>query len=268
MLLSDGYPLVDPKYSTVESRLLAVCLLAGLNGLGELHSKGLVHGAITGDCIVLEKRGARLIWLDTFGITDTTPSSDIAALAESLTVLDPLGAAPLGALVSAWVDTPPPTVEMAKSLLVRTLAAHLTSRRHQLLMRSRMVNCRGGEARLLRAVKSLANALSPPSGQFCLRADDDGLMVVAISDGERVTGGGVASIPAKFIPTVYSPESGIDPSASRVLLRSWATRKSGDLQLQSKVMKDLGGDDKGAQQLCLWLSAQARLRAARKLLEL
>jgi hypothetical protein len=268
MLLSDGYSQVEPDYSIVESRLLAVGMLAGLKGLSELHAKGLVHGAITRDCIVLGKRGATLIWLDPFGITDRKPSSDISGLAESLTVLDPRGAAPLGALVASWVTSPPPTVEMAKALLVRTLGAHLTSSRHQLLMRSRMVNCRNGEARLLRAVKSLASALSPPSGQFCLKADEDGLMVVAMSDGERVTGGGVASIPAKFIPTVFSPDSGIDPSASRVLLRSWATRRSGDQELQAKVMEDLGGDDKGAEQLCIWLSAQSRLRAARKLLEL
>lgn len=266
-LLSDCYSDSDSDNSIVESRLLAQCLLAGLEGLGELHSKGLIHGAITRDCIVLERQRARLIWLDSFAISGG-PSSDISDLAQSLTTLDPQGVEPLGALVGTWINEPPPNVEIAKALLVRTLAAHLTSRRHQLILRSRIMKCRGGEARLLRAVKSLSKALSPPTGKFCLKADEDGIMVVAISDGERVTGGGVASMPANFIPTVFSPENGIDPSASRVLLRSWATRRSGNQPLQAKVMADLGGDNKGAEQLCLWLSAQARLRAARKLLEL
>jgi hypothetical protein len=268
LLLSDGYPEADSSVPVVESRLLAVSLMAGLNGLAELHAKGLVHGAVNRDCIVLERQSAKLVWIDPFGVTKRDQSSDIASLAESLTVLDPQASEPLGALVATWVDTPPPSVDMAKALFIRTLATHLTSSRHQLLLRSRMVNCKNGEARLLRAVKSLACSLAPPSGKFCLKADEDGLMVVAISDGQSVTGGGVASVPAKFIPTVYSPETGIDPSASRVLLRSWATRRSGDQTLRTRVMEELGGDDKRAEQLCIWLSAQARLRAARKLLEL
>ena len=107
-----------------------------------------------------------------------------------------------------------------------------------------------------------------PAGTVCLRAGQDSVLVVAESDGERVLGGGLAALPVRFLPEIWSPERGLDASASRMLLRSFATRRTGDEARRAEVQLELGATDEQADHLCRWLSAQARLRAAAKLLQL
>jgi len=96
----------------------------------------------------------------------------------------------------------------------------------------------------------------------------DSVLVVAESDGQSVKGGGLAALPIRFLPEIWSAQRGLDASASRMLLRSYATRKTGDEERREEVQRELGALDSQADQLCRWLSAQARLRSATKLLEL
>jgi hypothetical protein len=144
----------------------------------------------------------------------------------------------------------------------------LAERRHELTMRARDQAKRAREKRLLTAIRRLGMAIAPPVGQFCLRAGQDKLLVVAHSDGIKVKGGPVAGMPARFMPRVWDAEQGLDPVASRALLRAWASRKTGDEVRRAELQAELGVDDTGAMQLCRWMSCQARLRAVRMLLEL
>ncbi|MEC7242217.1 MAG: hypothetical protein VXW32_13370 [Myxococcota bacterium] len=266
----EGMTLADllPAEDLPESLRIAQFLAGGLRGLRSLHSRGLVHGNVGPDKLVLTASGVGLVWLDGFLEAPGTPRDDIAQLARAVSQLDPEQSDPIGLLAHGWADDPPLSVEMAESVLVRFLATYLTERRHTLLMRSRHVHARQGEARLLRAVRSLALALPPPETTVCLRAGMDSVLVVAESDGLTVRGGGLAALPIRHLPEIWSPQRGLDASASRMLLRSFATRRTGDEARRSEVQRDLQSNDEEAEHLCRWLSAQARLRATTKLLEL
>ena len=266
----DGMTLADllPAEDFPESLRIAQFLVGGLRGLKSLHAQGLVHGDLGPDKLVLTSSGVNLIWLDPFLEDPGTPQDDIAQLARAVSQLDPEQCDPIGLLAHGWAETPPLSAEMAESILIRFLASHLTERRHSLLMRSRHVHAREGEARLLRAVRALALALPPPTITTCLRAGMDSVLVVAESDGKTVRGGGLAALPIRHLPEIWSGERGLDASACRMLLRSFATRRTGDESRRTDIQKELGSDDERAEQLCRWLSAQARLRATAKLLEL
>ena len=264
MTLADLLPAEDLPESLQITRFLA----GGLKGLKGLHDQGLVHGNLRPDKLVLRPEGVGLVWLDPFLEKPGTPREDLAGLAQAVALLDPEQLDPIGTLAHTWAEDPPPSVEIAQEILVRFLANHLTETRHSILMRSRHVTAREGEARLLRAVRSLALALPPPKGSACLRAGMDSVLVVAESDGKTVRGGGLAALPARHLPEIWTPKKGLDASACRMLLRSFATRRTGDETRRAEVQKTLGSTDLQAEQMCRWLSAQARLRATAKLLEL
>ena len=264
MTLADLLPVEDLPDSVQIARFL----VGGLQGLKSLHREGLVHGNMGPDKLVLTSQGVRLIWLDPFLDQPGTPQEDLAQLAKAVSALDPHQSDPIGSLAHGWAEDPPLSIEMAESVLTRFFASHLTERRHSLLMRSRHVHAREGEARLLRAVRALATALPPPKTSACLRAGMDSVLVVAVSDGETVRGGGLAALPVRHLPEVWSSQRGLDAPASRMLLRSFATRRTGDEDRRAEIQRELHSTDEQAEQLCRWLSAQARLRATAKLLEL
>ena len=266
----DGLTLFDllPAEDLPDALYLARFLAGGLKGLKSLHDNGLVHGQLSSKKLVLTANGVGLIWLDPFLEEEGSPQQDLKALGEAVAQLDPQAIDPVGSLAHAWAEEPPPNSEMAAGILKRTLANHLAESRHRLLMRSRHLSAREGEARLLRAVRALSGSLAPPATQVCLRAGMDSVLVVAKSDGTRVEGVGLAGLPMRFLPEIWSPEKGLDASASRMLLRSFATRRTGDESRRAEIQAELGATDLQAEQLCRWLSAQARLRATAKLLEL
>jgi hypothetical protein len=262
--LADFLPAEDQP----ETSLLARFLSGGLAGLRALHDQGLVHGGLTPQHLVLNEGGVKLAWLDPQLEGVGAPSEDLAALGSAVAQLDPERRDPVGDLARGFAEDPPPNAELAEGLLLRTLAATLAGRRHSLALRGRMLSRAGDEARLLRAVRRLAESVPPPEGTYCLRQGHDAVMVVAESDGQRVRGGPVAGLPARFLPTVWSRDGGLEPTGARVLLRAWATRNRGDEDRRAEQAKELGHSDEQAQSLCRWLSAQSRLRAVRMLLEL
>ncbi len=262
--LSDLLPAEDPP----EPLQIAAYLAHGLLGLTSLHQTGLVHGTLGPQHLIHGPTSPVLAWFDPFLRERGTPAQDIAALGAAVAQLDPEGMDPMGDIARSFAESPPPNVEMATEVLVRTAATWLVDTRHRLLMRSRQVHLRKGEARLLRAVSRLAGSLPPPKGTVCLRAGHDAVVVVAQSDGAEVMGGAVAGLPARHLPLIWSTKTGLDAAACRVLLRAFATRTGGNEERRSKLQSEVGGTDALASQLCRWLSAQSRLRATRRLLEL
>ncbi|MCB9795035.1 MAG: hypothetical protein H6741_20230 [Alphaproteobacteria bacterium] len=262
--LADHLPAEDPADPVQFGRYLA----GGLAGLRALHAAGYVHGSLGPTHLIQGPEGVRLAWLDPLLIRPVTPRDDIAALGRAVQRLDPEGHDPIAALARGLAEEPPPSVDMASEMLQRVMSAALADRRHRAAFRSRAQARRQAEGRLLRAARHLALAVPPPAGTWCLRAGFDAVMVVAVSDGVTVRGGPVAGLPAPFLPTVWSPDEGLNPTASRALLRAWATRGRGDEERRKRVQSEHGASDRGAHLLCRWLSAQARLRAVRMLLEL
>ena len=266
----NGLTLADllPAEDYPDSQQLAAFLIGGLKGLHGLYAKGLHHGHLDPHKLVLTPKGVQLAWLDPFLETRGSVQKDLSNLGAAVAQLDPTVSDPIGAVAHSWADEPPPNLEMAQDLLLRSMGTRLAENRYHLLMRSRYINARSGEARLLRAVRALKSSLAPPKATVCLRAGKDSVLVVAECDGKNVHGGGLAALPMRHLPEIWSSERGLDASASRMLLRSFATRRSGDEARRAEIQKELGGTDVQADQLCRWLSAQARLRAATKLLEL
>jgi hypothetical protein len=70
----------------------------------------------------------------------------------------------------------------------------------------------------------------------------------------------------RFLPIIFTPAQGLDAQSARFLLRSWALRAQGDETLRAEVQESLKATDTTADQLVRWLSAMARLRAAKLLL--
>ena len=266
----EGLSLADllPAEDLPDSLRLASFLEGGIRGLRGLHEAGLIHGHLSANKLVLTPRGVGLVWLDPFLEKAGSFQKDLSDLGAAVAQLDPGCTDPIGTLAHSWAEDPPPNLDIARDLLLRTMASLLAENRHHLLMRSRHVTARSGEARLLRAVRALGLALPPPKATVCLRAGMDSVLVVAESDGQSVKGGGLAALPIRFLPEIWSAQRGLDASASRMLLRSYATRKTGDEERREEVQRELGALDSQADQLCRWLSAQARLRSATKLLEL
>ncbi|HJN72674.1 MAG TPA: hypothetical protein QGF58_01955 [Myxococcota bacterium] len=262
--LADLLPVEDPP----DPRIVARYVGGGLAGLRRLHAGGLVHGGLTPAHLVQTCDGVKLAWLDPVLPRPRDACEDLADLGRAIAELDPENIDPVASLARGLAEGPTPTAEMAEELLVRTLGSVLADRRHRLAMRRRIVARRGDEARLLSLARRLQTATQPPSGKFCLRAGHDSVLVVAESDGSTVKGGPVANIDARFMPTVWSADRGLDAVAARALMRGWATRTRGDEERRSALMVELTGTDARADVLCRWLSCQARLRAVRMLLEL
>jgi len=262
--LADLLPVEDPPDSGTVARFFA----GGLAGLRCLHAQGLVHGGLRAAHLVQTRDGVKLAWLDPVLSRPRDACDDLADLGRTVARLDPDNVDEVASLARGLAEGPTPTAEMAEVLFVRTLGSVLADRRHRLAMRSRLVTRRGDEARLLQLAHRLQRATQPPVGKFCLRAGRDSVLVVAESDGTHIKGGPVASVDARFMPTVWSPERGLDAVAARALMRAWATRNRGDEDRRAELMSELTGTDPQADVLCRWLSCQARLRAVRMLLEL
>lgn len=268
-------PLEGPSLSQLlpaedhpDTRMIAAALEAGLAGLEALHHEGLVHGHVSPRHLIRRGDGFQLLWLDPVLARPGSPQDDLRDLGAAVSWLDPKEIDPVGDLARAMISDPPPSVDMARALLARTLSEALAERRHEITLRARDQARRDREQRLLESVARLGSALPPPEGSFCLRAGRDKVLVVAESRGGVIKGGPVAGVPARFMPRVWSAEQGLDPVASRALLRAWASRKTGDEQRRAQVQQSLGSQDQQARDLCRWLSCQARLRAVRMLLEL
>lgn len=263
--LADLLP-IDPD-DPPDSLQIARFLAGGLLGLERLHGAGLLHGGVGPEHLVQTPDGVKLAWLDPVLPVERDPTQDLAELGRTVSMLDPTGSDPIGVLARGLAEGPPPTALMAQELLRRAMSAELADRRHRVALRARLVTRKADETELLRLARRLGAALPPPAGRWVLRAGNDAVMVLAESDGEKVRGGPVAGLDARFLPTVWSDDNGLDAVSARALMRAWATRRRGNEQRRAQLQGEIGADDDGAQALCRWLSAQSRLRAVRMLME-
>ena len=261
-LLIDRFPIEDVASTVLLARLLG----RGLAELDRLHQQGKVHGGPLASFMIEGKNALKLVHLDGFEVT-ATPQDDIRQLAETILALDPTQSDRVALLAEEWVESPPPTAADGIQLLTRCMSGILLAERHRLSVAGRSANRLDRSTRLSRAVRKLAASVHPPATKVCLRAGADGVLVIAESDGESVRGGAAADVTeGRFLPLIYTQAQGLDAQSARFLLRSWAMRSKGDETHRQDLQTELEASDTQAEQLVRWLSAMARLRAARLIL--
>jgi len=262
VLLSDRFPVED----VASTERLARTLGEGLRALSELHERGQVHGGPLAPFFVESKGPLQLVHLDAFDVK-TTAADDLRELAELIVAMDPLNCDPVAMLAEEWVDTPPPTAADGIRLLNRCLGGVLLAERHRLSVAARSAHRLDRKTRLARAVRKMTHMMPPPEGKVCIKAGPDGALVIIESVDGVVRGGAVADAEGgRFLPVIYSNTQGLDAQSARFLLRSWALRKQGDESLRAEVQASLNASDVQADHLIRWMSAMARLRAARLIL--
>jgi hypothetical protein len=261
-LLTDRFPVED----VASTERLARTLGEGLRALSELHERGQVHGGPLAPFFVESPGSLRLVHLDAFDV-QTTPADDLRELAWLIVAMDPLNSDPVAMLAEEWVDSPPPTAADGIRLLKRCLGGVLLAERHRLSIAARSANRLDRKTRLARAVRKMAQIVPPPEGKVCIKADVDGALVMVESESGIIRGGAVAdATSSRFLPIIYSSSQGLDAQSARFLLRSWALRKQGDENTRAEIQASLAASDSQAEQLIRWMSAMARLRAARLIL--
>ena len=261
-LLLDRFPIEDIPSTERLARIMGY----GLKELAALHSGDRVHGGPIAPLLVEDNETVRLIWLDPFDCR-ATPEEDIRALAQTILSLDPTHSDPVAQLAEEWTENPPLTAEDGIRLLVRRLSGDLLAQRHRLSIAGRSANRMSRTARLARAVRRLTAATAPPPGKVCLKAGNDGVLVMVESNEAGVRGGAVADVNEdRFLPIIFTEQQGLDAQSARFLLRSWALREQGDEAARAEVQASLEATDKQAEHIVRWLSSMARLRAAKLLL--
>jgi hypothetical protein len=261
-LLVDRFPIED----LISTHRLARIMGEGLAALRDLHSRGRIHGGALAPFLVESPQGLRLVALDPFD-ANGSPTDDLRELANLIVALDPLGEDPVAVLADEWSESPPPSAADGIRLLKRCLSGILLAQRHRLSVAGRSAHRLDRKTRFSRAVRAMARLVPPPAGKACVKVGADGAMVVVECDGETIRGGAVADASeGRFLPVIYTPTQGLDAQSARFLLRSWALRGQGDETTRRTIQAELNSDDSQAERLVRWMSAMARLRAARLIL--
>ncbi len=261
--LAELLPVDEPAPLAMRIQLLA----AGLGTLDRLHRGGAVLGEPVGEVLVVGGQGPRLLWRDPFG-AEADPRDELAALARIVTALAPDAGDPVAVLARAWTEDPPLAAADGLVLLRRAMGAALLRRRHALVLLARNTQRRSRVARLARAVGALERVLPPPALRCCVRAEHFAGLVIVASGPDGVHCGTVDDPQAELDQCVWSPEQGLDPVANRQVLRAWNRRKGGAEDRRAVAQAALAADDPTTRALMRWLSAMARLRSARMLLDL
>ena len=257
-LLIDRFPIEDVPSAAQLARTLGY----GLRALAELHARGEAHPGPLAAFMVERDHRLQIPYLGRFD-SDQTPSDNLRDLAETIYALDPVGSSPVAQLAEEWMVDPPPTAADGVRLLTQCLGGALLAERHRLSVAGRSTARMDRSTRLARAIRRLASLTTPPQGKFCLKAGQDGVLVIAESDGEVVRGGAATDVSeGRFLPIIYTQSQGLDAQSARFLMRSWAMRASGDVEVQAAHNADLGTTEDAASQLVRWLSAMARVRSA------
>ena len=257
-LLIDRFPIEDVPSAAQLARTLGY----GLRALAELHARGEAHPGPLAAFMVEREHRLQIPYLGRFD-SDQTPSDNLRDLAETIYALDPVGSSPVAQLAEEWMVDPPPTAADGVRLLTQCLGGALLAERHRLSVAGRSTARMDRSTRLARAIRRLASLTTPPPGKFCLKAGQDGVLVIAESDGEVVRGGAATDVSeGRFLPIIYTQSQGLDAQSARFLMRSWAMRASGDVEVQAAHNADLGTTEDAASQLVRWLSAMARVRSA------
>jgi hypothetical protein len=262
-LITDRFPVEDAPSTTRMARLLGQSLRA----MAKLHDQGQAHGGPLRHFLVETSNDVQLVWMDFFD-ANATAEGDLRHLAETIVALDPSRMDPVAQLAEEWLEVPPPSARDGIRLLERCLGGILLSERHRLSIAGRSANKMDRSFRLVSAIRKLTEKVPPPVGKVCLKAGHDGVLVIAESDGTTVRGGATADpIDIRFLPIIYTPSQGLDAQSARFLLRSWALRSQGDEEGRTSTQAALKANDSSAENLVRWMSAMARLRAARLLLQ-
>ena len=257
-LLIDRFPIEDVPSAAQLARTLGY----GLRALAELHARGEAHPGPLAAFMVERDHRLQIPYLGRFD-SDQTPSDNLRDLAETIYALDPVGSSPVAQLAEEWMVDPPPTAADGVRLLTQCLGGALLAERHRLSVAGRSTARMDRSTRLARAIRRLASLTTPPPGKFCLKAGQDGVLVIAESDGEVVRGGAATDVSeGRFLPIIYTQSQGLDAQSARFLMRSWAMRASGDVEVQAAHNADLGTTEEAASRLVRWLSAMARVRSA------
>lgn len=263
-VLSDVLPL-EPAEEPLEACEPAwrVAVLAGVaRRLAEIHAEGLVHGAVHPDLVVQVDGVWTLAWLGPrVGPSrgGPTPRSDLQGLGRvGLALGDPLCA--------DFATDPPLSALDAEHLLIATLAQSLAAAHHDLVRQARHRGTRRRAGALRVLARRLGSAVSPPVLRACVRAGHDAVLTLIESDGTVVRGGPSGGPHFHLLPVV-AHDGVLDAAAARALLRAWAMRAAGDEHRRTRVQADLGVTDEQTAQLMRWLSASARLRVDRMLLD-
>ena len=257
-LLIDRFPIEDVPSAAQLARTLGY----GLSALAELHARGEAHPGPLAAFMVERDHRLQIPYLGRFD-SGQTPSDNLRDLAETIYALDPVGSSPVAQLAEEWMLDPPPTAADGVRLLTQCLGGALLAERHRLSVAGRSTARMDRSTRLARAIRRLASLTTPPPGKFCLKAGQDGVLVIAESDGEVVRGGAATDVSeGRFLPIIYTQSQGLDAQSARFLMRSWAMRASGDVEVQAAHNADLGTTEEAASQLVRWLSAMARVRSA------
>lgn len=260
--LADLLPVDEPMPLATRVGILA----RGLQGLHQLHERGLCLGEPVEQVLVLANDGPRLRWRDPFA-AGGAPEDDLKGLARVVLELSPSASDPVAHLCLAWVDHPPLRAADAEALVRQAMAASLLRQRHALALVARNTERRRRLGRLARAVNRLETVLPPPRLRCCVRAEHFAGLLVVESDGERVVTGAVDSPGAPLDREVWSAARGLEAMGNRQLLRAWNRRRSGDEERRLEAQAALGSSDEHTVLLMRWLSAMSRLRSARMLLE-
>ncbi len=237
----------------------------GLDGLAGLHGAGRTLGAPIENWLTVGAEGPGLVDRMSFG-PPTVPTEEVQNLARIIVDLAPEAPDPIATLARTWCALPPPSARDGARLVSRAMASHLAWLRHQ-LVRSRRHRTRGGRiGRLSRLLRRLNDVQAPPVGCACLGIDSAGREVHVESDGERLRGGARELGTHANLPVVWSSAHGLDPVASRILVRVWSGCRGDDKERAARAHDELGVNAVDPLFFVRWLRAARRLRSARLLL--
>ena len=211
-LLIDRFPIEDLPSAAQLARTLGY----GLSALAALHEQGRTHPGPIAAFMVERDNRLQLPCLGGFDVRQS-PSDNLRDLAEIIFALDPVGSSPVAQLAEEWMVDPPPTAADGMRLLTQCLSGALLAERHRLSVAGRSTARMDRSTRLARAIRKLASVTAPPTGKFCLKAGEDGVLVIAESDAEVVRGGAATYVSeGRFLPIIYtqSQVSMLSPRAS------------------------------------------------------
>jgi len=244
---------------------VARLLVGGLRLADALDAAGLPPRADETAGLLRGPDGLALAWLDPAG-PSATAADRLRVFTAPARARDPDGRTPLGALAHAWAEGPAPTTPEAMGIAQRALADHLAAGRHALARASSRGRQGRRAARLHAVVRRLSTSLPPPTAHVVLRVGHDQTLFAAWSDGQSVRAGTAATPTPRFLPPLWTPDAGLDPTQARAALRAWRDRASGDSEHQAALQSGLGGTADDADALVRWIAGQSRLRRADLLL--
>ena len=269
VLLEPGTPVRDifPQQDEppVALPLRASVFAHGIAGLAALHENGRSLGEPVEDCLTLGAEGPHLVYRASFE-PPHNPVDEVRQLSRIVLALAPDAQDPIATLARAWAEGVAPDARDGEILVARAMASHLAWLRHQ-LVRSRRHHTRGSRvARLSRLLRRLDQVQQPPAGRACLAVQPSGTEVHVWVDGTLLRGGPLEPGGRLPMSVVWSPERGLDPVASRIIVRAWSACQGPEKERAQAIQAELGPTAVPPEVFIRWLKAARRLRSARLLL--